>query len=134
MNYHNNYMPNPLEKKVKQLEDDKRQLSQAIDDLNSCYQEKIYLLEKSISQQQGKYEELLEWKQNYVDKSLFDIERYEMEIKKMIQILDNAHSNFEKEKEAFIKEIEIQEVTIKELKDENEALSQYNAQNESKVE
>lgn len=134
MNYHNNYMPNPLEKKVKQLEEDKRQLSQAIDDLNSCYQEKIYLLEKSISQQQGKYEELLEWKQNYVDKSLFDIERYEMEIKKMIQILDNAHSNFEKEKEAFIKEIEIQEVTIKELKDENEALSQYNAQNESKVE
>lgn len=134
MNYHNNYMPNPLEKKVKQLEEDKRQLSQAIDDLNSCYQEKIYLLEKSISQQQGKYEELLEWKQNYVDKSLFDIERYEMEIKKMIQILDNAHSNFEKEKEAFIKEIEIQEVTIKELKDENEALSQYNTQNESKVE
>ena len=134
MNYHNNYMPNPLEKKVKQLEEDKRQLSQAIDDLNSCYQEKIYLLEKSILQQQGKYEELLEWKQNYVDKSLFDIERYEMEIKKMIQILDNAHSNFEKEKEAFIKEIEIQEVTIKELKDENEALSQYNTQNESKVE
>ena len=52
----------------------------------------------------------------------------------MIQILDNAHSNFEKEKEAFIKEIESQEVTIKELKDENEALSQYNTQNESKVE
>lgn len=29
-----------------------------------------------------------------MDKSLFDIERYEREIKKMIEILDNAHANF----------------------------------------
>jgi len=36
-----------------------------------------------------------------MDKSLFEVERYELEIKKMIQILDNAHHNFEKEKQGY---------------------------------
>ena len=41
-----------------------------------------------------KYEELLEWKQNHINKSLFEVEKYEIEIKKMIEILDMAHHNF----------------------------------------
>ena len=63
-----------------------------------------------------KYEELLEWKQEHIDKSLFDVERYELEIKKMIQILDNAHHNFEKEKQGYFQEIEEQNHIIKELR------------------
>jgi hypothetical protein len=35
---------NPLESRVKQLEADKQQLSNAIEELNLCYQEKISLL------------------------------------------------------------------------------------------
>jgi hypothetical protein len=58
LTYHNNN-PNPLEARVKQLEAEKSQLINAIEELNACYQEKIHLLESTISQQQQKYEELL---------------------------------------------------------------------------
>jgi hypothetical protein len=42
------------------------------------------LLEDTISHQQQKYEELLEWKQNNINANLFEVEKYEIEIKKMI--------------------------------------------------
>lgn len=51
-----------------------------------------------------------------MDKSLIDVQRYEMEIKKMIEILDNAHANFQQEKLALVKEIHAQEETIRELR------------------
>lgn len=85
---------NPLEPLVKQLEKDKLDLSQAIDSLNQCYQQKIALLEDTINQQHDRIEELLEWKNGYIDRNLFEVERYEIEIKKMIDILDNAHLAF----------------------------------------
>ena len=44
MTYYNNSYPNPLENRVKQLETDKLELSKAIEELNSCYQQKIELL------------------------------------------------------------------------------------------
>lgn len=97
--YHNNYgHSNQYESRIKQLEEDKAHLSQAIEELNMCYQHKIRLLEGTITQQQQRYDELLEWKQEHINKSLFEVQRYENEIKKMIEILDNAHKNFEQEK------------------------------------
>lgn len=47
----------------------------------------------------------------------------------MIQILDNAHNNFEKEKQGYFQEIEEQASIIKELKENNDALSEFNQQN-----
>lgn len=38
-----------------------------------------------------------------MDKSFIDVQRYELEIKKMIEILDNAHSNFEQEKDSLVR-------------------------------
>jgi hypothetical protein len=52
----------------------------------------------------------------------------------MIEILDNAHKNFESEKQTIIKEIQEQELTIRELREENAALNDFNTQNESKIE
>jgi predicted nucleic acid-binding Zn-ribbon protein len=57
-----------------------------------------------------------------------------VEIKKMIQILDTAHNNFEQEKQAFISEIKQQEEVIRELRENNEALNEYHAQTEEKIE
>jgi prefoldin subunit 5 len=66
-----------LQARVKELESDKAELQVAIEELNSCYQEKIRLLEATIQGQQEKCEELLSWKQAHIDKSLFDVQRYE---------------------------------------------------------
>lgn len=134
MDYYNYSAGNPLQKRVQELEEDNKKLVSAIDELNYYYQEKVFLLEKTISQHQQKYEQLLEWKQGHIDKSLFEVERYEMQIKKMIEILDNAHTNFQQEKDSLKSEIKEYLETIKELKEENEVLTQFNNLHESKIE
>ena len=138
MNYYNQLYQqpkvNPLEKRVQELEEDNKQPTKAIEDLNACYSQKIYLLEQTISQQNLKYEELLEWKQQHIDKSLFDVERYEVEIEKMIAILDNAHLNFEKQKCEFVEKVQSQDLVIKDLKEKNEELNEFNDVNEGKIE
>lgn len=50
----------------------------------------------------------MEWKNSYLDRNLFDVERYEIEIKKMIDILDNAHLAFEGERDQLKKELDQQ--------------------------
>lgn len=62
------------------------------------------------------------------------MDKYENEIKKMIEILDNAHRQFESKKESLEQEIKDYRMEIQELKEENEALNQFNLQNESKIE
>lgn len=56
MDYYNYSAGNPLQKRVQELEEDNKKLVSAIDELNYYYQEKVFLLEKTISQHQQKYE------------------------------------------------------------------------------
>lgn len=51
----------------------------------------------------------------------------------MIEILDNAHINFESEKQTMMKEIQEQQLVIRDLREENAALNEFNNQNESKI-
>lgn len=37
----------------------------------------------------------MDWKQRYVNRGLIEVEKYEAEIRKMIDTLDNAHTEFE---------------------------------------
>ena len=80
--------------RVQQLERDNEDLSRAIQDLNDCYQQKIRIMEESIAGHHSRCEELLEWKKEYIGRSLFQVEKYEGEIKKMIEIMENLHHNF----------------------------------------
>ncbi len=52
----------------------------------------------------------------------------------MIEILDNAHQNFEQEKQDLVNQINMQKAEIDELKEQNEALTQFSQQNQSKIE
>lgn len=52
-----------------------------------------------------------------------------MEIKKMIDILDNAHNQFESKQQAQEQEIRDYRMEILELREENDALNQFNTQN-----
>jgi hypothetical protein len=47
----------------------------------------------------------------------------------MIEILDNAHKNFENEKMVLYKDIEEHEQVIKTLREENAVLNEFNSQN-----
>lgn len=62
------------------------------------------------------------------------MEKYEIEIKKMIETLDNAHKHFESDKSKYERIIIDQRREIEELRQENEALSEFNTQNEGKIE
>jgi hypothetical protein len=64
-----------------------------------------------------------------VNRNLFDVEKYEIEIKRMIETLDNAHKHFESDKSEYERIIMDQRREIEELRDENEALSDFNTQN-----
>lgn len=79
---------------VRQLQSDKRTLSEAISQLNVYYQQKIALIE----QQNKHYEEIIEEKDRHVKQARIETEKYEVETRRMIAILDNAHRNFENEK------------------------------------
>lgn len=113
------YGGNSLERRVKELEQDKQQLSQAIEELNHCYQEKIMLLEHDLAEQKSKNQELLEWRQEHMGNNLVEFERYDKEIKKVIDVLDTLHKQFEREKEELERTVELQKQEIGDLKTEN---------------
>ena len=51
----------------------------------------------------------------------------------MIAILDNAHLNFEKQKCEFVEKIQSQDSIIKDLKEKNQELNEFNDINEGKI-
>jgi DNA repair exonuclease SbcCD ATPase subunit len=127
----NSHYGNPLESRVKQLQTengqlqgemkqllaDKQGLSAAIEELNLCYQQKIVLLEATIAHQHQRYEEILDWKQSYVNRGLIEVEKYEAEIKKMIDTLDNAHTEFESKQAILEEEISEYRMKVDELRE-----------------
>lgn len=51
-----------------------------------------------------------------MSKNLCQLDRYDAEIKKVIDVLDIAHKNFEKEKEELERIVKLQQAEIKDLK------------------
>lgn len=64
-----------------------------------------------------------------MNRNLFEVEKYEIEIKRMIETLDNAQKHFESDKSEYERIIMDQRREIEELREENEALSEFNTQN-----
>lgn len=87
-----------LYRKLKQAEKDNAELSNSIEELNSCYTQKIEVLEQTIEGYESRIEDLLNWKKDYIDGQLFDNQKYEEENKKLLGIIDQLYDTFEVEK------------------------------------
>ena len=62
------------------------------------------------------------------------LDRYDSEIKKVIDVLDTLHKQFGREKEELEAVIHRQQEQIEELTHENETLHQFSTQTETKIE